>query len=252
MQPHIPGSIGKLSIVYDGGTWGAIRWNDVAGTPFSGNESAFFIDILCFTQAEYNQICAAIYSNHSSGSTDFAHMQISLAARLAYQLYKTGILSNIYTMSSDENVSYLAGWLGDATITGSNGTTSFGNDDYQADLDAENVFRLILSGRSYVSALNHYYSNLSTQTRADYFLSHISYEAIESMVYYELIDKNLYALMATAEELGDWAAFNLYSDLLFDEQYHIDTIKTRYPDTYDFLCSVRDGLSDISDYQEFT
>jgi hypothetical protein len=42
-------------------------------------------------------------------------MQITLSARLAYKLDLDDFGSNIGTFSSDENVSYLAGWLGDAT-----------------------------------------------------------------------------------------------------------------------------------------
>ena len=71
-------------------------------------------------------------------------MQITLSARLAYKLDLDGFASNIGSFSSAENVSYLAGWLGDATLKNDDGVTTFGNDDYCADLDAENIYRKII------------------------------------------------------------------------------------------------------------
>ena len=37
-------------------------------------------------------------------------------------------------------------------------------------------------------------------------------------------------------------------NLLNDEQYHIDTIRESFLDTYDFLCSLRDTLAYMGDY----
>lgn len=150
-------------IVYGDGITSAIKWYDVAGIPFTCGESDFYTEVLNFSQDEYMRLSSAIATNHNSEHADFAHMQISLAARLAYHLHKTGILSNVYTLSSDENVSFLAGWLGDATIIGDDGTTSFGNDDYHADLDAENIYQLIQSGSSYINACNQYYASLTSK-----------------------------------------------------------------------------------------
>lgn len=47
---------------------------------------------------------------------------------------------------------------------------------------------------------------------------------------------------------GDIFTIQYYQGLLEDEQYHIDIIKVSYPDTYNFLCSIRDGLSDMGEY----
>ena len=43
-------------------------------------------------------------------------------------------------------------------------------------------------------------------------------------------------------------AEEVYSPRLNSEQYHMDTIQENYPDTYDFLCSIQRGLSDIEDF----
>lgn len=146
-------------------------------------------------------------------------MQYSLAARLAYKLNQDGILSNIYTLSGNENVSYLSGWLGDATLINEEGITSFGNDDYMADLDAENIFREINGDEASITAINSYYNSFSggSSNRATIFKSHLSYSTVESKVLSEL-NKTL------------------------------DQVKTSYPDTYDFLMSLKDSLAEIDHY----
>ena len=40
-----------------------------------------------------------------------------------------------------------------------------------------------------------------------------------------------------------------YLDLISDEQYHYDQIKSKYPDTYDFLKSLNDRLMTMAHYQ---
>lgn len=150
-------------------------------------------------------------------------MQISLSARLAYKLNLDGFLSNIGTFCSDEDISYLAGWLGDATITNSDGKTSMGDDDYCADLDAENIYRLIIQNQNVIEATNIYYTELFlSATRAGIFLRHINYDTIQNKVFSQLNLKN--------------------------ETDSMNKIKDEYPDTYNFLCSIKDGLAHISQY----
>ena len=187
-------------------------------------------------------------SQNNENIADFAHMQISLSARMAYSLNRDGILSNIGTFCSDEDVSYLAGWLGDATLHDPGQQTTLGNDDYHADLDAENVYQLVLEGKSLVDATNEYYASLTSQnTRADVFLQHIDFATIEAKINEELIDKELRMLMRLAAEQGFADEAQRYRELLEDDEYHQEVIKS-YPDTYNFLCSVRDRLADIADY----
>ena len=116
---------------YDG-----LPWDNVAASVVSlKNAEEYFVNTLGYTTAEYNIIKNTIIEQHTDTSTpDFSHMQYALAARLAYTLDEDDIWSNIFTISTDENVSYLAGWLGDATLKENNGTTSMANDDYCADL----------------------------------------------------------------------------------------------------------------------
>lgn len=195
------------------------KWDDVAGSITSpSNRKSYFVETLGYSEAEYNKLNTALSSQHSNTQTsDFTHMQYSLSARLAYRLQKDGVFSNIYTLSGDETVSYLAGWLGDATLT-SNGTTSMGNDDYMADLDAENIFRRIDGGEKQVVALNNYYRLLTGQnTRATLFKSYLSYSTVENMI---------------LSKLGKT----------------LNQVKESCPDTYDFLMSLKDSLAEIAHY----
>ena len=202
------------------------KWNDVAGRVFLGSEEDYFVNTLGFTSAEYKQLVNSIKRQYADTDTpDFVHMQISLAARLAYKLNLDGILSNLGTFCSDETVSYLAGWLGDATITNSNGLTSFGNDDYCADLDAENIYRAIMSNnkRTIIDATNIYYDSLNFQNlHADVFLGYISIDDVKQ--------KN-------------FARFGIAK-----ENNPMNIIKNSYPDTYNFICSLSDSLEHIMNY----
>ncbi len=207
--------------------YGPIKWSDVAGIAYwFTTERNFFVDTLGYSEEEYEQISKDIKGQYAKGlRPDFAHMQISLAARLAYELGKTGVLSNIYLQASNEDVSYFGGWLGDATLTNDEGQTSFKNDDYCADLDAENLYHFILDKGNSISAFNYYFSTVphTYVTRADLFLIYLSYDFVQQKVFEYLEVK--------------------------DEEDPMGTIKQRCPDTYNFLCSLRDRRSIMAEYE---
>ena len=226
------------------------KWKDVCGLVFlPDEEEKYFIDILGYTKLEYIQLKEAIKSQHNDASTpDFPHMQISLCSRLAYKLNLDGFISNLGTFCSDEDVSYSAGWLGDSAYVddGYNQTTSMGDDDYCADLDAENVYRYIIEGRDSITSLNLYYSDLlHSCNRAEIFLSYISFNTVKAKVFNILIDRNLQTLISS---ISDPALIAHYIALINDEQYHWDKIKEKYPDTYNFLMSLRDKQPHIKNY----
>ena len=231
---------------YDG-----IPWNNVAASVVSlSNAQGYFTNTLGYTISEYNTMKNAIINQHSNYSTpDFTHMQYALSARLAYTLDKDDFWANILTLNTDENISYLAGWLGDATLVENNGTTSMLDDDYCADLDAENIYRLILQGRTSVNAINSYYNSLSLCfNRAHQFLSYISYATVQEKVFYELIDKHLISYKNSALQQGDIYVANYYTNLINNEQYHWDKIRTDYSDTYNFLLSLQNQKAHIEKY----
>lgn len=235
-------------------------WDSAAGTVTDeATIDSYFVNTLGYTLREVNSLRSAIIRNHNDSQTiDFAHMQYSLAARLAYTLDKDTPLSNICaqfktgnpTLYSDETISYLGGWLGDAVIRENNGTTSMPNDDYCADLDAENIYQLILAGRTTISAANSYYAGLSAaSTRATVFLRYIPYETVKNKVFWELIDAQLDLARASAEAAGNTGSALVYSYMMSNEEYHWNTLRSDYPDTYDFLKSLSDEKATITHYQ---
>lgn len=233
----------------------APMWFRVAGEVLSSseNESEHFTNTLGYSAAEYTQLKNAIENQYDiadeENKIDFAHMQISMAGRLAYYLDFDKPLADIGETFVGEDVSYLAGWLGDCVLPENDGTTAIGNDDYCADLDAENIYRLIISNESLVNAANSYYANLSSsRTRADVFASYISYNTAKNKVYNYLIDPTIQVLIDQAYADNNIVLANYYTSLLTDEQYHVDILIADYPDTYNFLCSLRDCLADVGDY----
>lgn len=224
----------KYSRLLSGLTYNNWKFNDVAGNPIDSYEtySEYFVNFLNFSADEFNLLNGALNEQHriaiQNHYGDFTHCMYSLSARLAYLLDKDGFLSNLGTMKSDEEISYLAGWFGDATLTGDNGYTSFGNDDYIADLDAENMYRILESDKTdFISMMVSYQQiiNSKTQTRAEIFLSHLSYETVRSMVLKELVKKISMSL-----------------------EQKMDYLKTNQPDTYNFLMSLSDNLNEMGNY----
>ena len=233
-----------------------ILWRQTAGVVvYAEDLQSFFVDTLGYSVAEYTQIKEAITNQHSGSSTavntsDFAHMQASLAARLAYTLNTHGWTVGIAELVTDEKISYLAGWLGDATIS-SGGGIVLKNDDYMADLDAENLYRIVLNGTSIIDATNTYYNSLTAfNTRAHIFLGHIPYDSVQSKVFYELIDIHLYTYLNEAINNANPFAANSIMELINDEQYHWDTIYSNYPDTYNFLLSLQNRSANLTNYYE--
>ena len=256
---------------YDYLKYGINQWNNVAGSVTTAegedgevDKQTYFINTLGYTTREFENLETGLLNNKAKADRernviDFVHMQYSLAARLAYTLKLDKELSNwgpiLYTGNfgryTNEEVSYLGGWLGDAILQGvdANDQVSFGNDDYMSDLDAENIYRLILQGFSSIDAINAYYSNMtSSNTRACIFLQHIPYDTVKQKIFYELIDADLYVFLSNASNQGNIVLVNYYLDLINNEQYHFDEIKSNYPDTYDFLMSLNDRLLTIAHY----
>ena len=213
---------------------GGIAWNDVAGElPVYGYGHDDYFLISGFSPEEYEALEDAIDTQHGNTSKlDFAHMQISFAARLAYTLNKSGFFSNfaplivskVFEIDTDEDVSYLAGWLGDAVLP----PHSMGNSDYMADLDAENVYQILLGGdRNIFEALIYYYDLITPQnTRANIFRFYVPYEMVKQKILIRL--------------------YNDYTPQ--NEDYYMNLLKTKAPDIYNFIYSIRDGLNERGNY----
>jgi len=186
--------------------------------------------VLGYTAEQYDQISNAItgmYQTVSGGNSqfaDFAHMQYALSARLAYTLKEEGIDLDGMLAVVPEDASYCGGWLGDAVISDVGGTT-LKNDDYCADLDAENIFRDIAEGeKTFIEAANDYYNGLTeNRTRADIFLEHIPYFTVQSKVF-------------------------SYLGLISSTEANMNTLRNSYPDTYNFLLSLQNGLATMGTF----
>ena len=208
------------------------KWKDVAGQVFElseGAEEDYFVNTLGYTKTQYDQLTKAVKEQHTKASnpeysqySDFAHYQMALATRLAYQLDMDGLISNLGTFCSDEVVSYLAGWLGDVTI----GDKAMDNPDYCADLDAEISYRYIVEGCSASDVLSYYFFPITnSKNRATLFLEYIRYDNVCQKVFNRLgLNKNNNA--------------------------HWDKIRTDYPDTYDFLKSLENGLETMGHFPD--
>ena len=223
--------------------YGDSFWNSSVGEVVTiSSAQAFFVDTLGFTLDEYNSLSSCLMEN-SAAFFDFIHMQAALVGRLAYSL-------GIGLAGLNEEVSFLCGWLGDATILGSNLTTAIPNGDYCADLDAENIYRLIINNNySSVQATSIYYQSLTNQTRATVFLTYISFNYVKAKIFSALVDSELFELYYSALRQEDNDNAQVLFNLIYDEPYHWTVIRSRYPDTYDFLMSLNDELSLIAHYQ---
>ncbi len=231
--------------LYDG-----VPYDSVASTVVSlADAQEYFTNVLGYARSEYFFMKDAIINQRAESSTpDFAHMQYALSARLAFALQKDNFWGDTADLNTSENISYLAGWLGDATLT-KNGTTLMRDDVYCADLDAENIYRMIVQGNTSVGAMNLYYNNLTCcYTRAQCFLKYISLAAVQEKVFSDLIDKKLIIMMDSAPRLKNTYMVDYYIQLIKNEQYHWDAIRENYYDTYNFLLSLRDGKEHITEY----
>lgn len=121
-----------------------------------------------------------------------------------------------------------SGELGDATLKTDEGTTSFNNPDYMADLDAENIAHSIYyDNKSLLEANIHYYDNvLTSQTRAHEFLELVPLTDIKTRIFKELCDK----------EIRD------------NESQCMTYLKDYFPDTYNFIKSLENNRQQLGDY----
>ena len=222
---------------YSDSFWDRFKWNDVAGIAVvGGDEQYYFTTELGFSAAEYTTLKNDVNTQHNSlddvgtyyGKIDFAHQQITTSAKLAYYLDRNGGFSNLFTLSTDLTVSYLAGWLGDATLKTDEGITSFDNPDYMADLDAENIAHSIYYDNKSLLEANIYYYNevLSTETRASEFLELVPLGDIKTRIFKELCDK----------EIRD------------NESQCMTYLKDYFPDTYNFIKSLENNRQQLGDY----
>ncbi len=154
---------------------------------------------------------------------DFSHMLYTVSANLIDEgnevenkWFNVGAPETSW--SNIEQRKDVVGWLGDAVYDGDEYRTSFGMDDYIADLDADNIAYMTTNEKSLVEAMNEYYDELQKagdEYRTEIFVKNNTFEEIEKAVLERLpvYDNN-----------GD-------GNLNYKDLEKID----KYKDTYDFL-----------------
>ncbi|MFI3177800.1 MAG: hypothetical protein R3Y67_09990 [Eubacteriales bacterium] len=171
----------------------------------------------------------SVLYNNMQGKTDFAHFMYTIAGNVVADDANTVKVTYAGLWNTHDGRRAYIGWLGDATWAGvldnflGGGQISFGNGDYMADLDADNiVFRMRNNNLSFVDATNTYYADFmqdATVRTVEFKHNHGGYEAIENQV--------------------------------IEKSHSTSTIKklsTNYPEAYDFLMSVKNDNSVMIDY----
>lgn len=192
----------------------------------------------------WNQQC-----DDMCGMSDFAHQQITTAAILATAVSEDGALANIYVGGSKER-EQMAGWLGDATIYGKNGELpSFGNDDYMADLDAENIGYIVREEEySYILAIEDYYDRrLLKDNRADLFLEKTDIGRVKQLIDNELFISEYVSKICSTNDIEERKKIE---ELYKIEDNWMKMLKDRVPDTYNFIRSLEERLPQMEDFQD--
>lgn len=195
--------------------------------------------------ATWNQQC-----DDMCGKGDFVHQQITTSSIFVTEINKNGWLVNIY-VGGDRRREQMAGWLGDATLFGKNGEPpSFGNDDYLADLDAENIGHMVRNeGYTYIEAVEDYYGRrLLKDTRAKLFLENNDLKEIKRAIYdgtvlIELVDKKSYT--NSHEEFMQLDELYKYEN----ESSWLKILKDIAPDSYNFIRSLEASTPEMGDYK---
>lgn len=147
---------------------------------------------------EYLEKYEEIY-DRVSPKGDFSHMLYTISANLIDDGYGVqnewdNNLASIMSWDNAEQRKDITGWLGDAIYGGTTGKISFGQDDFIADLDADNIAHLVTDDKSLVDAANEYYNELQNggeEYRKQVFVENNTYEAIESAIMEKLSMKDM-------------------------------------------------------------
>ncbi|WP_124065279.1 DUF4280 domain-containing protein [Clostridium sp. E02] len=144
-----------------------------------------------YTDEEYLDYYKELYQKFF-GKGDYSHMLYTISANLNEDKHKVdnkwrNLGANALSWKNAEERKDITGWLGDAVYAGDNKRVSFGEDDYIADLDADNLVNRMSTGISLQDSMNNYYSDLSAgdtdELRTKEFLKGNSYESIEKAVF---------------------------------------------------------------------
>jgi len=183
--------------------------------------------------AQYNSYCVKQSDGSYQGKTDYAHMMYVIAGccvddnaagvKSKYPPWPANWISGTFWDNHDTRRQFV-GWLGDATYTGKDKKgTSFGPDDYTADLDADNIRKRMTDDNiSFMQASKEYYADLEKDPylRTKEFKKNNSYNDVQQAIFAAAKVKNM-------EELKE---------------------KDGWSDSYDFLKSLENDDPNILPY----
>ncbi len=139
----------------------------------------------------------------------------------------------------------IAGWLGDAVYMGKKGV-SFGQDDYIADLDADNIVHRMHEEESFLDSINEYYQRMSHSGRSEdefrtiEFLKNNPYENVQESVLMR-IDSTLFYRVKNEQFV-----YNAQANISDPENisYMLEKLKNNpnYKETYEFLNKLKTCL----------
>ena len=141
-------------------------------------------------RTQFSHFCSPLSDGKFLVKADFAHMMYTLAGCCAEKNTK-GVANkfppfvNQKLWDNPDTRKQIVGWLGDATIAGSDGKISLGPDDYAADLDADNIYRRMEKNNSsyFQESMNYYKElNVNPQLRAQEFKKNNDYNSVEKAV----------------------------------------------------------------------
>lgn len=175
-------------------------------------------------KAKYNELYQRY---HNQG--DYSHMMYTLSANLIENGYKVdnswnNVAKSEMSWKTSEERKDISGWLGDAVYTGDKDKgVTFSDDDYIADLDADNIAYRMKDGLNLIECTNQYYRDLAQgnedELRTKEFLKNNDYNKVEEAVLnrIEIKDMNKDG-KKTVEDLEN---------------------SKKYKDTYNFLMRLR-------------
>ena len=142
-----------------------------------------------YTDDEYLQRYEELYQSLGNRG-DFGHMMYTIAANL---IDKGNKVDNKWTNIGAKETSWknadtrkdIAGWLGDAVYDGTEKKVSFGEDDYIADLDSDNISYNVKDDTELMKIMNQYYEALMAgeeDYRTKTFVENNTYAAIEKAI----------------------------------------------------------------------
>lgn len=176
------------------------------------------------------------------GKVDFAHMSATIATLQNPNILRISNGMGVITDKGNPHkfINELAGWRGDVTNQAF-AKPSLGNDDYKADLDADNIVNLYNnSSEDYLTVVNTYYNDIESGAlnRADEFIKNNKLDYIQS----EILQASSYISETTS-------SFDPYGYPVVEFiTPNMDELKNLNPVGYNFIKSLENHENNLVDY----